>query len=664
MISKNSNTVATKNRAAAIKTLENQTNVNTTKVNTSNVKRSTFNNGVKVAEHSNVVKKKPVSSAIKTTSEGAFKRSKPVPLKATVPISKSNVMNKVHNVTVSSPPVKKKDVFGDRINHEESNRERTKTRTLEPHEVVILRNIQDATRSNPEPASSREMSLDSMEQSIVVVEKVKNPVSFEINFGSPKIKSEKRKSESELDDDYEDDFESYESDFESGSSSKHSSDLSTSPTLSEDDELCDNSHLELPNSPHQNTVDIVRDESKLDSGNYDLHGGLVIKDKRENPMNSIEEDSGIDNFRSKASSLHSSPPPPAIAVYELPIASRMLTQFDKRGQDLMKKIHLDTINFQLFELKPMTYEYYMKIYGNIHSIQNSTQTNEDVLSQDTQTDDYHIKSTWTQFPPRFSNLNADYIYSKHYYEEKRGVGDGDDINDFNTNRNTESFLMYNKLSKSVFTVKSLPTIDHDRLNMLLQRSSLIIFEIIDRKRSKTKQLQKTNLKLSYGYNVLQVSGKIPTYGVYTNHMIPYTFVTVHESMLKDYTHVASVWTVSDQSRPIQNLSSWSRISCIEIHPMLLNVVFAGLNDGSLAAWDLKENAYWHSQTYDENSVRVPSQIVIPSFLIENSKIEDFGRVVAVKSVALQKSLDILKHYNPIQVRYVMQKLNIFIDSAI
>lgn len=668
MPSKNSNTVITKNR----------TNVATkTQVNTTNVKKVpkeiALKSSTSTAVNSNVFKKpvtqigtnKNVNKSITATHINTNRnqsksvtatRTKPVPLKATVPISKSNVMNKIHNVTIlSPPPIRKNDDFVDHVTPDDSlelGRERTRTRTLEPHEVVVLNKQHLKQNINPEPSSSREMSLDSVEQNSIQYQKVKDPITFEINFEKPKIKSEKQiLVNNEPEDEYEDDFESYESDFESGSSSQNSSELDTptpsqTPTQISDTEgnISDDPD-EIPQSSRALiTTDISRDEHKFDSGTYDLQNGLA-REKRENPMNSIEEDSGIDNIRSKTSSLYSTPPPIEPPAVEL---SKKLTAFDIRGQDLMKKIFLDTMNFHLLELKPMTYEFYMKIYGNMDSIQNSTQTNEDVIEQEVQTDDYYSQSIWTQYPPRFSSINAEHLYSKQFYEEKNGVGIGDKTDE---KSNNDGLIYFKNIrSKSIINVKSSNLLDYDQLNIKLKRFSLTIFEILDQKRTRNKHLHKSHLKISNGYNPVQIKENIITYNIYTNLQVPHLFVTIHDSESPEFSQIASVWSVSDSSKPLHILSTWSRISCIEIHPALTNIVIAGLCDGSVAAWDLRENSYWHSYDSQDEISRVPSQIVVPEFMLNCDKIEDFGRVAAIKGVVLQKNYGLLKQYNPIQVR--------------
>lgn len=41
----------------------------------------------------------------------------------------------------------------------------------------------------------------------------------------------------------------------------------------------------------------------------------------------------------------------------------------KRGEELLDMIQLDTVNFTLFELPPVPYEVYMKIYGCSNTLQ-------------------------------------------------------------------------------------------------------------------------------------------------------------------------------------------------------------------------------------------------------------------------------------------------------
>lgn len=182
--------------------------------------------------------------------------------KPVVQISEKNVMNTIHNVTVISPPTLRKEYSPDTavVTVEVPiQRERTKTRTLEPDEILVL-------KQKPAEENKTDVNI----QSVVV----KEPVAFEINFELPKKPLHATPDQIQptqdtlVEDDYEEDFESYESDFESCSQSSpvslasHSSELSS---ILSDGDLTD----ENTNVKHL-IQGLIRKEDDLDSGTFEL----------------------------------------------------------------------------------------------------------------------------------------------------------------------------------------------------------------------------------------------------------------------------------------------------------------------------------------------------------------------------------------------------------
>lgn len=200
------------------------------------------------------------------------------------PVAEKNVMNTIHNVTVASPPSVRKvqtnsqqsmetrpterEQTHPQLNLDTLPRERTKTRTLEPEEVVILKpsqRVQETTNlSNVNSVPSK------IEQPPLIIQQ---PVAFEITFEkaatSPTIDSSSKQSEDISDGDYEDDFDSYESDFETESSTESSRTTSTS-SKSEDDSNSTNSPTER--KPEFTVAKKLDEDRDFDSGTFELKG--------------------------------------------------------------------------------------------------------------------------------------------------------------------------------------------------------------------------------------------------------------------------------------------------------------------------------------------------------------------------------------------------------
>lgn len=495
-------------------------------------------------------------------------RTVPIRAKPVVPtpkISKNNVMNKIHNVTVSSPPQQRKE-------EPNLNRNRTLTRTLEPHEILILNKPADTH-------FGQSVDKDSIESEISVIKPipiVKDPVAFEIKFEDKKSNKE----EPVADDEYESDFESYESDFETGSSAPEEEDEEHTPSS--------DSESESTESSPELTPPLNKDEErKLDSGNYELR---IQREKQQ--MDSIDEgeinsdnrnDSGL-GYSALLKNGSCLEPNSKINtdtdVEESLREDKQIILKNTRGYQLMKKITLDIMSFSIFELKPIPYDVYMKMYGNSNSSQNSTQTNDDLMNQDTQTDVLSTNTIWTQFPPSFTQMGLSESMGQLYQQERIGVGDGDFIESSELT-NFEKSLRDLKKSELRTSSHNL-NIDFERMNLFLQKSSVTISNILDKK-FKIRNLHKTEIPISQGYFSLNTKqsflNQTKITKIYSNQNIPNLVLTVHEENSKDFDSLICVWNITDPKSPFKILSCWSSISCIEIHSDHPDVIIAGMIDG-------------------------------------------------------------------------------------
>lgn len=287
--------------AAGATTAVKVTKKNVTSLKTNNISKAESRNSVKLKL--NTVKN---SSSRSIPIKANYIPQKPV-------ITDHNVMNTIHNVTVQSPPSKRKEIF------ENENiesvlpipRDRTKTRTLEPDEILILKkNIETKLMMNTTTASaSYDQILES--ETMPEVSIFKEPISFEINFDKPMTskalplkENVTKKLSVSSNSEYESDFESYASDFESehssvaNSISKSEDQDDISDTLSFVNDLKEYENIVETKSVHKMqptkneypvNINVKKDEEKkLDSGNYDLKSQL---EKLE--INSVDEKDSI-----------------------------------------------------------------------------------------------------------------------------------------------------------------------------------------------------------------------------------------------------------------------------------------------------------------------------------------------------------------------------------
>lgn len=271
-----------------------------------------------------------------------------------------------------------------------------------------------------------------------------------------------------------------------------------------------------------------------------------------------------------------------------------LTNLKKRGIELMNKITLDTMTYSLFELKPIPYEYYMKCYGHMNNTQNSTQTNLESIDQETQTDTKFRNSVWTQFPPYFSTRN---IFHINHQQDRNGCGEF--ANESNGNDYHHRLKMcpfdesLNKIKK--FSNSQLQTvssnilakkIDYERLNFFLQKSSVTISVLLNRRRKTDEILNKSFLHQSSGFfsiniNQQQTLHTKPVTAMYSNQKILNVLYTIHNCKNFDDTtnSLICLWDLLNFNKPMKILCSWTIINCIEVQQYYPDVVIAGLNDG-------------------------------------------------------------------------------------
>lgn len=260
--------------------------------------------------------------------------------------------------------------------------------------------------------------------------------------------------------------------------------------------------------------------------------------------------------------------------------------YNKRGMELMKKINLDTMTFTLFELKPLSYDLYMKIYGHKNTNQNSSQTMGNMIDKDAQTDNKAKQSMWTQYPPNFV-MNA--TPNESYHQDRIGCGEG--LENVTSGGISDECPLENSLkiinrTDALRDVRSTKSIDYERLNFFLQKSAITVSAICDT-RASTKELQKSDSTFSDGFfqiSIDQVEALYDTtvYYMYSNATIENLVYLVHRKRSTTRTHDASlvsVWNVLDAKKPVHMLSCWSLVICLEVHCNFQDVVIGGLTDG-------------------------------------------------------------------------------------
>ncbi|XP_018316438.1 WD repeat-containing protein 60 isoform X3 [Mycetomoellerius zeteki] len=484
-----------------------------------------------------------------------------------------------------------------------SSRERRKSRTLSPSEIRMLHSA--------------------VRRPDVVEEEQKKDVLTDSHSGT-------QADSNEADYDYEDDFEDYESDFQECTDSG-------TPSISEkSDSSGSSSHLEpielrlreKKNMEHTK----VEEEHMLDSGHYDLAEAkkraarvesMLLTQSNTPPLPELREpvgktfssddrpaenkslpsstDEGFEDSRS--GDFTRSPPLSQVPFIDFRKSKENRREENSqkirsRGEELLEMIKLDFMEWSLLECNPIPYDEFIRNYGKLNMQQVFTQTGDDNIDIEIQTDEMPCKNKWTQFPITCRKELRDKRDINLFEMEQIGVGnDLDEMDDI-------IFL-------------SRPSYDVLRLNDFLNRAGAVVLSLLEEREHGGTVFQNdvSDLAFSDGFVKLSVdtvtflatrSVKLIHYSNVLNKVLLTIHAPVEEELetisKQDYITdccIGCVWNISEPSMPKKLFYSQCSITACCFHLTNCNTVFAGLEDGSLSLWDLKEDEMWHQKITDK-----------------------------------------------------------------
>lgn len=531
-------------------------------------------------------------------------------------------------------------------------------------------------------------------------------------------------------DNYSDDFETYESDFETGSSTQNGSsgetesessphsvcsddeDKSKSSVSSTTQEETSKSGDEMPINDTdceeeteltQYPITVIQRnkelERKLDSGNYEMNSrkqpkfselATQLNEKHFDSMDTTYSVASTDQLDSGISSYANTNNTQAevdkyggiVCTYGGYVDFNTRPIRRKRGIELMNKIQFDTLTFSLFELKPISYEVYMQTYGTLNTTQCSTQTNENRMSSESQTDSYDMRTMWTQHPPlydlqtvqKFANGMHDLMATQNCCGESP-LDEAYMLQNLNADEYDVSlqkltvFRQNNRKDVVSAQLSSLnKPLDFEKLNAFLLRSSLLITKVLcsahdnkpENSLTKLPQNQQSFQEVSAGYvqletNLLNALRVVRVFASARHDLI----ITVHASPPDadvyrcDFSQLLMVWYTSDCTKPFRLLSTWSEVCRVEICYDSADIVVCGLHDGSIAMWDLRETYSFCSKLDGYLTHFAATQSVVPNWTAsaeQSHRLSDLGAVVDVRSFRTLQRVMALGSYKSIQVR--------------
>lgn len=270
-----------------------------------------------------------------------------------------------------------------------------------------------------------------------------------------------------------------------------------------------------------------------------------------------------------------------VAAKQKQITDKVASRTRRRGQELMHLIDLDVVAFDIFDLPPLNeYELYIKNFGRSDTKQAYVQCNEDNLEKEIQTEEIETRTKWTQNPA----------------SDAAGFGDDED-----------------DLQEDLSSLTEKANIDSLRLSKFLQRAAqtcLILLEEDISEQANTQFKDRKDMNCSDGF--IQLSTKQPYLEgrpVICVHISPVQtyFLLVAYGPVNEPSKVTSkidsniqdkglicFWNTNEPSGPQKILICESTPRCCCLSPSKATLAFAGLEDGSLVTWDLRESSMMHS----------------------------------------------------------------------
>ncbi|XP_020278948.1 WD repeat-containing protein 60 isoform X2 [Pseudomyrmex gracilis] len=512
------------------------------------------------------------------------------------------------------------------------SRERRKSRTLSPSEIKMLH--------------SAIKRPDAM-----------NKVTQKKNVATDK-RSDNAQSDSDKEYDYEDDFEDYESDFqectdsETSAISEKTDSGGSSPHLEPIELYSREKRSAMNNTEHAK----AEEERMLDSGHYDLAEArkraarvesMFVNQSNTPPLPELREpigkpfsddrlvetkslpsstDEGFEDSRS--GDFTKSPPLSQIPFIDFRKARENRREKNSRksrsrGEELLEMIKLDFMEWSILECSPIPYDEFIRNYGKLNAQQVSnnayafclvkvqsrllrvafhtqvfTQTGDDNTDIEIQTDEILHRNKWTQFPVTCRKELRDKRDINLFKMEQIGVGnDLDETDDIN------------------FALR--PSYDVVRLNDFLNRAGTVLLSLLEERKHGGTVFKSDVDKLLFSNGFVKLSVDSVTFLaarsvkiVHYSNALNKVLLTVHAPVEEEIETVSRqdyitdccigcVWNISEPSMPKKLFYSQSPITACCFHLTNCNVIFAGLEDGSLSLWNLKEDAMWHQRVTDK-----------------------------------------------------------------
>ena len=258
-----------------------------------------------------------------------------------------------------------------------------------------------------------------------------------------------------------------------------------------------------------------------------------------------------------------------------------------RGSELLGMIRLDIVTFDLLDMPPIRYEAFMKTFGKTNTLQASSQSGEDNLEVEVQTEEVTQATAWTQRPPTFGGQGDD-LDPREVRSSLLGVG-------WEEKKALDEDVEYVQSSSSL------------RLATFIQGAGEAILTMLEEDQARhegshAESVPQRDIDFADSITVLRVEQTACLAGLGVSLVEfspdhPSSLLTVHSSS-SSTSSLLCLWNVSQPSRPSHILSCSSLVSAVCLPTACM--VVAGCAQGEMALWDLRETSAAHHQLREED----------------------------------------------------------------
>lgn len=270
----------------------------------------------------------------------------------------------------------------------------------------------------------------------------------------------------------------------------------------------------------------------------------------------------------------------------------------KRGDNLKGMISLNVVRFDLMDLPPIRYEAFMKSFGTSNARQETSQTGDDDMEQETQTEPIETNEKWTQKPIAMTSI-GDLDDQELLLQNMKGVGGPSKETKVN-----EGFVSFNAHSHSL------------RLSQFLEGASQVMLTLMEEQEEQLRGLELEGIE----QKSVDFADKVTILNTDMDFLLdrPVTslafapdqsaiLLTAHGNLDMDGEQGATtlanfsadtylcVWNVSQPSAPNKVLVTHNVVSSCCFSPHKASIAFAGLVDGTVVGWDLRESLNIHQE---------------------------------------------------------------------